>query len=636
MRGSITVFFSLVFVTIVSVLATTLESARWACTRLYIRQASEDAVRSVFADYHKPLFEEYGVLFLDETYGSGEGMVEEKLKEYIACNLNPNYGRLKADSFLYKSSMTAASVENKVAATDGMGAVFRRAACDYMKYRLPADFAEEFLAQLDFIGRADEVKEFFDRINRIQSDLDKIDKVVIKINDLIESIRGFQQSAADIAVEVNKLLKIKEPDEKQKKLLEETKELLLVTKQDIVNAVEQIIENSGIYEEVTEKVSEYLCGLADEWLNNNVSESIRSIVLAEIESLLIHSGGKGDIYGIEKNCGMAEGILEQLYLWAEDYTTGSFSDLDRIQIELPEMIKDAFWEAFDVEELWSEFYSNGFYSLICPGYDRLSEAVIEPFENRGYVWERAELYKEDSTVIQAATDALIFQEYIKRSFANYANVKANTAIKYETEYIVAGKSMDKDNIDAVIGRLLAIREGLNLVYLMCDSQKKNDAHALAMECIGFSGVYVGVKVLEYTILAVWALGEAMLDVRILMSGGSVPVVKGTGDWNLELSSLTDIGSILGSVAAPGVGTGLGDWCYEDYLHVFLYMQNKDEQVLRVMDIIEANIKKNYSTAFRVTNCVQSLRIKAGFDTSPVFANNSIFNRECEIDFGYSY
>ena len=636
MRGSITVFFSLVFVTIVSVLATTLESARGACARLYIRQTAKDAVRSVFADYYRPLFEEYGVLFLDETYGNGEGMVEEKLEEYISCNLNPNYGRLKADSFLYKSSMTEVSVENKVAATDGMGTVFRGAACDYMKYRLPADFAEGFLAQLEFIDRAGEVKAFFDQINRIQSDLEKIDKAVIEINALIESVRGFQQSAADIAVEVNKLLQIKEPDEKQKKLLEETKELLLATKQDIVGAVEQIIENSGIYEEVTEKVSEYLCGLADEWLSDNVSESIRSIVLAEIESLLTYSGGNGDVYGIKKNRSMAEGVLEQLYLWAEDYTTGSFPGLDEMRIEFAEIIDDGFLEAFDVEELWSEFCSNGFYSLMCPGYDCLSEAVMEPFENRGYVWERAELYKEDSAVVHEVTDSLIFQEYIKRTFANYTNVKANTAIKYETEYIVAGNRVDKDNIDAVIGRLLAIREGLNLVYLMCDSQKKNEAHSMAMACLGFSGVYVGVKVLEYAILAVWALGEAMLDVRILMSGGSVPVIKGTGDWNLELSSLTDIGSILSSVVAPGAGKGFGDWRYENYLHVFLYMQNKDEQVLRVMDIIEANIKKKYSTAFRITNCVQSLRIKAGFDTSPVFVNDSIFSREYEIKFGYSY
>ncbi len=636
MRGSITIFFSLIFVTIVAVLTTTLESARWACARLYIRQASEDAVRSVFADYCRPLFEEYGVIFLDETYGNGESMVDEKLKEYLKPNLNPNYGRLRADSFLCKSSMADTFVEKKVVATDGMGEVFRKAACEYMKYRLPADFAEEFLAQLDFINRADEVKEFFSQINRIQDDLEKIDESVMKINGLVESIRGLQQSVTDIAAEVNELLKIEVPDKVQKKLLEDKKELLLATKQDIVDAVEQIIANSGIYEEITARVSEYLHGLADDWLSGNVSENIRFIVLSEIESLLVYSGGKGDTYGIEKNCGLLERILEQLYMWVGDYTTGSFPDLNGITVELPELITDGFMRKFDVEELWSDFCSNGFYPLMCPGYADLSKAVIEPFASRGYVWERAELYKADSSAAQEVADFLVFQEYIKHSFADYTDVKDDTVIKYEAEYIIAGKSVDRENIDAVIGRLLILREGLNLVYLMCDSQKKNEAHALAMSCLGFSGVYVGVKVLEYSILAVWALGEAMLDVKILMSGGSVPVIKGTGDWNLGIESLTDIGCVLDSVTSRREVSRSGGWDYKDYLHVFLYMQNKDEQVLRVMDIVEANIKKNYSKAFKITNCVQSLSIKVGFDIRPVFTNKGVFNSKYEIAFGYSY
>jgi len=635
MRGSITVFFSLIFVTIVSVLATTLESARWACTKLYMRQAAEDAVRSVFADYYRPLFEEYGVLFLDETYGSGECMVEEKLKEYISCNLNPNYGRLKADPFLYKSNMTEASVENKVSATDGMGAVFRRAACEYMKYRLPADFAKEFLAELDFFNRAEEVRNFFSQIQSIQKDLSEIDETVIRINDLIEDIRVLQQDATDIAAEVNELLLLKEPDKKQKKLLEDSTDALLGTKKSIMGAVEHILDSSGVYEKLAESVCTYLRGLADEWLSNNVSQNIKDIVLGEIDSLITYSGGNGDVYGIERNKDFLEGILEQLYMWSEDCTSGEFAGLDGIELELPNLISTGF-KAFDVKKLWSEFCSDGFYSLICPGYGGLSDAIIEPFANRAYVWERAELYSEKESLVETATEGLVFQEYIERKFADFMNNKENTAIKYETEYIIAGKSVDRENIDSVIGRLLAVREGLNLIYLICNSQKKNEAHALAVACVGFTGVYVGVKALEYLILTVWALGEAMLDVRILMSGGSVPVVKGEGDWKLELDRLTSIGSVLSSVTAPIASGDIGYWCYGDYLHVFLYMQNKDEQVLRVMDLIEANIKKKYSTAFRMTNCVKGLRIKSEFNAKPVFVNNSFFDRECQIDYGYSY
>ena len=639
MRGSITVFFSLVFVTIVSVLGATIESARWACARLYLRQAVDDGVRSVFADYYKPLFEEYGVLFLDETYGQDIVMVEEKLEEYLLCNLNPNYGELFRRSFLYKGDVTATLVTDKILAIDGMGAVFRKSAYEYMKYRIPADFVESFLEQLDFINQAEVIRDFFSQIQRIQKDLSKIDEVVLEINGFIEDIRQLQQSIEELAIEVNELLAIKNPDKAKKKLLEDRKEELLAAKENTAELVMEILENSGVYEEVTERVNVYLRGLADEWMGKrNVSQNIRDIVLDEIESLLTYSGGKGDIYGIEKNKTALENIQNLLSTWVNDYTTGGLDALNGIGItlDLPELLPDEVIKGFNAEELWSEFCSNGFYSLICPDYANLSKAIMKPFDNRAYVWDRAEEYSDDEPIVGAVVTDIVFQEYIKQMFASYTTQEESTAIKYETEYIIAGNRVDKDNIDAIIGRLLIVREGLNLVHIMCDSQKKREAHALAMSCLGFTGIYVGVKALEYLILMVWALGEAMLDVRILMSGGSVPIVKSSGDWKLDLEGIMNIGEILTSVTAPGKQRGIGNWCYEDYLKIFLYMQNRDEQVLRVLDLIEANLQKNYSMAFRITNCVQQLNIKSKFQIKPLFSNNQIFDRECEINFGYAY
>ena len=475
MRGSITVFFSLVFVTIVSVLGATIESARWACARLYLRQAVDDGVRSVFADYYKPLFEEYGVLFLDETYGQDTVMVEEKLEEYLLCNLNPNYGELFRRSFLYKGAVTDTLVTDKVLAIDGMGTVFRKSAYEYMKYRIPANFVESFLEQLDFINQAEVIRDFFSQIQRIQKDLSKIDEVVLEINGFIEEIRRLKQSIEELAIEVNELLVIKNPHKAKKKLLEDRKEELLAAKQNTVELVMKILEDSGIYEEVTERVNVYLRGLADAWMGKlDISQNIRDIVLDEIESLLTYSGGKGDIYGIEKNKTALENIQNRLSIWVNDYTTGGLDALNGIGItlDLPELLPDEVIKGFNAEELWSEFCSNGFYSLICPDYVNLSEAIMKPFDNRAYVWERAEECSDDEPIVGGVATDIVFQEYIKQMFASYTTQEESTAIKYETEYIIVGNCVDKDNIDAIIGRLLIVREGLNLVHIMCDSQKK--------------------------------------------------------------------------------------------------------------------------------------------------------------------
>lgn len=639
MKGSITVFFSLVFVTIVSVLGATIESAKWACARLYLKQAADDGIRSVFADYYKPLFEEYGVLFLDETYGQGASVVEEKFEEYLTYNMNPNYGKLFGRSFLYKGDISDIVVQKKVLAIDGKGEVFRQSAYEYMKYRIPASLAEDFLEQLDFINQAEVMNDFFSQIQAIQEDLSKIDEVILRINDFVEEIRRLQESVDELAFEVNELLSIENPKKEIEKLLEDKKEELLANKQNTAELVIKILEDSEIYEEVTKRVNSFLSGLADEWLSKlSVSQSIRDIVLEEIDSLLKYSGGKGDLYGIEKSKGILENIEEQLELWVKDYASGRFDILDGLDITvaLTELQPDKLIKGFDVEELWSKLNSGGVYSLICPNYVNLSEAVMTPFYNRAYVWERAEEYTLDKSIVGEAVADIVFQEYIRQMFASYANQEESTAVKYELEYVICGNRVDKDNINAIISKLLAVREGLNLVYIMCDSQKKSEAHALALACLGFTGVYVGVKALEYLILTVWALGEAMLDVRILMSGGSVPVVKQAGDWKLDFNGILNIGEILTSLAAPEKKNGVGDWCYEDYLKIFLYMQNRDDQVLRVLDLIEANLQKNYSTAFLITNCVQQLNMSATFRIKPLFSSDQIFDRESEIEFGYAY
>ena len=51
------------------------------------------------------------------------------------------------------------------------------------------------------------------------------------------------------------------------------------------------------------------------------------------------------------------------------------------------------------------------------------------------------------------------------------------------------------------------------------------------------------------ILLAWAYGEAIMDIRTLISGGKVPLVKNAEDWKLSLSGLMQLGSAGENVAA---------------------------------------------------------------------------------------
>ena len=47
-----------------------------------------------------------------------------------------------------------------------------------------------------------------------------------------------------------------------------------------------------------------------------------------------------------------------------------------------------------------------------------------------------------------------------------------TCCAYEVEYLLFGHAADRKNLEAAAARLLAVREGINLAYILSDAQKR--------------------------------------------------------------------------------------------------------------------------------------------------------------------
>lgn len=114
-RGEITVFLSLIFILLLSLVSALIESASIRITRNHRRADLSLAMESVFAEYHTKLLEEYHIFAVDASYEKGCFSVENML-ERLAY-----YG--------------AASLENKATAfsllTDDAGKEFYRLAVQY-------------------------------------------------------------------------------------------------------------------------------------------------------------------------------------------------------------------------------------------------------------------------------------------------------------------------------------------------------------------------------------------------------------------------------------------------------------------------------------------------------------------------
>lgn len=200
-------------------------------------------------------------------------------------------------------------------------------------------------------------------------------------------------------------------------------------------------------------------------------------------------------------------------------------------------------------------------------------------------------------------ERFLFQEYLLRYLGRYGNEKEEGALAYQMEYLIAGKESDMDNLRSVANRLCLLREAANAAYLFSDAEKSGEAEAVAATICTLLLVPELTPVLHASILLGWAYAESLHDVKMLLAGEKVPLLKDAGSWHLGLSA-----ALAGEIAGEEKGeSGLG---YEDYLRVFMTLSDLDTLTGRAMDLVEADIRRTAgNAAFRLDGCYA--KVQAG-------------------------
>lgn len=210
-------------------------------------------------------------------------------------------------------------------------------------------------------------------------------------------------------------------------------------------------------------------------------------------------------------------------------------------------------------------------------------------------------YKKNQKM--SATDQVIFDLYLTDQFSCFGNEKEkedSSCLKYEIEYLISGKAGDRENLTTVLEKIIWIREGINFVYLLTDTSKVAEAEALATALVGYTGIVPLVAAMKYAILAVWAYGESLLEIRVLLTGGKVDFIKNNNNWKLQLSELANVAEIIKG-ESKGEEQGM---VYEDYLWILLSASSKRDKCYRSMDIIEKRIQElTKVTSFRIDHCI---------------------------------
>lgn len=205
----------------------------------------------------------------------------------------------------------------------------------------------------------------------------------------------------------------------------------------------------------------------------------------------------------------------------------------------------------------------------------------------------------------SAAEQLLFREYILDSVANYRNPSSDGILSYPLEYIIGGDASDMENLKSVVHRLLLIREGVNFVYLLSDSGKMAQAAGLATAISSALLIPMAEGLVQTVLLSCWAYAESILDVRELMSGGKIPLMKSAESWQLGLENLGELLTRL-DTDRKEVKSGMD---YKDYLRVLLYLDDTKAQTMKCMDAFELTVRgKEGHEAFCMDSCIDALEI----------------------------
>lgn len=214
----------------------------------------------------------------------------------------------------------------------------------------------------------------------------------------------------------------------------------------------------------------------------------------------------------------------------------------------------------------------------------------------------------------SAPDELVFQAYLFEKCGYYGAEMEKSLLKYQMEYIVAGKDTDWQNLEQVAKKLLLWREAANMMYLLSDGAKMAEAQALATALTAVMLMPALAEPVKYTILFAWAYVESLQDVKTLLCGGRVPICKTAADWKTGIGCLEDV---RGSLTEDSGGNGLD---YKEYLQIMVFLQDADTRTERAMDIMEMDIRRTPGNArFRLDGCFDvyraHLEVTSGFGYS---------------------
>lgn len=631
-KGSITVFMSLILILLLAILCTTLESARVFGVRSIIATSCDVAGFSLFSQYNNKLLEDYELFLLEDTSD-----FTSQLQDYISYYENPykglngiygnNYYPFKAEqvdikSLNYIMDHHAIGLEEEIS--------------DIMKDVKASEVLSQVSSSLGVAKNFDKISNYMNQWMEKSKDIVNVYNMATDAYKKYQSTKKkYEELKERINAAKNNIKEYhKALDGNNETLMDAYQSQLQVSVSNILNKKQEMIEgiedaniDANLYIKKAKELNHSLAGIevddevkvegADEFLSDTNEEQ------KQMQKVSLNAAKNKNILN-NLNVINANMSVEDL-----ETTLGSWEEQlkEYQELELPEETQTSSdMKKFDLLDTVKQVMSDGALGLVVEDVNKLSERTftMEDFPSK-------ESLNSKESIIDKTKNAVLLNEYLLDYMPNYTT-KDIESERYDLEYILAGKKSDKENLSAVAQRLILLRQAMNYMYLVTDTEKKMVAREMAMTVLGAaSATVVAVPVVTTLILMAWSYAEAVSDVKALLSGKKIPLMKTKESWNLSLETATAGKEAWGEASENQKGLD-----YKGYSRILLYLQAKDIKLYRSLDMMQVHACEE-NPDFRIKNCIYRLEATAKVRIVPMFLSVPFMQNttlDAKISYGY--
>ncbi len=671
LKGSVSLFSAMIFLMIVSVVTATIQSARIQGAGVMVNTALTMGLDSLFAEYDSELFNQFGVLLLNgnqDGKGIDEDIIAGKISEYMEYGLETDKELyLARNTDLYGIDLTGISIDKVIKPVHSGGLLWQDMVVDYEKYAKVIDLAAGYLGIEDSTQEAVAVDEIS---NQMTSVAEKIVVVNESVREIIEYVDGvictsegmnienppslpvfikkccpFPKTMEGVNISYQGIFKAIEKyldnpmdyideaivqnseEHSYNNALDELLNLIKICENpldkalEIMNTIESNQEAIDTEIVILDRLIENGSSIINEETMEGINEEYDNI--CQYKEILLR-----DICDVEA---MGETLRSNKEIFKQIRGIGeSISKVqDKEQVdsalqEIKSLINEISFEglSFQYENLvieksntdilkeMQEFIETGFLKLVIPSDKEVSKRRIKLSDLASSVvdLDAADDIQEMGSVTTVGAKKLIYLEYVMDKFVSFTDEKQGAALNYEVEYVLFGGKSDKDNLTSTVLTIAGIRSGINMIYLLTDSEKRESAYNMAANIAGAAKYEAVIRIIQFALLYLWAYAEALMDVRTLLKGEEVTFVKSDESWQLSMENLMSLNFEDTGVEQEGID-------YEGFLRFLLFLESDAKKSAYTMDLVELWMVSKGRTDFRLKNYIYGIEVTAAYQVA---------------------